>query len=159
MTASKTTESKTQTFLFSLLGLGRGGSILYLLLFVLAVPALTVWTVFLPRWRFTDADEALFRAARHGDVPAIEQSLAAGANVNRPSPVDGKTALFRAAILGHADAVRFLITHGAEAAAVGSDGHTPIEIVGAARSDERDADKTRALDAVTSLLENAESLR
>jgi hypothetical protein len=36
--------SKVRTVLFALLGLGRGGTILYRVLFVLAVPALTVWT-------------------------------------------------------------------------------------------------------------------
>ena len=133
---------------FALLGLGRGGQILYGTLFVLAVPALVVWFVVLPRWRFSDQDERLFRAARHGDVAGVEQSLAAGARVNATSPVDGKTALCRAAIFGHADAVRVLLEHGADASLRGTDGHSALDIATAARTAEQDPTATRALDAV-----------
>ena len=40
--------SKVQSVLFTLLGLGRAGQILYVTLFVLAVPLLAAYTVWLP---------------------------------------------------------------------------------------------------------------
>jgi hypothetical protein len=46
---------------------------------------------------------------RHGDRGGIERALGEGARVTDVSPVDGKTALFRAAVFGHADAVRLLL--------------------------------------------------
>ena len=58
---SKTTNQRSYFFLLALFGLNRAGQILYVTLFVLAVPALTVWTVFLPRFRFHEQDERLFR--------------------------------------------------------------------------------------------------
>ena len=56
------TPSRTQSILFALLGLNRAGKILYGSMFVLAVPALLAWFVWLPRLRFSDEDERLFRA-------------------------------------------------------------------------------------------------
>ena len=53
----------------ALFGLNRAGKILYTTLFVLAVPALVAWNVWLPRLRFSDQDERLFKAARHGNSP------------------------------------------------------------------------------------------
>jgi hypothetical protein len=153
-----TSSSKTPWF-FALLGLGRGGQILYGSLFVLAVPAMVVWFVVLPRWRFSDQDEQLFRAARHGDAAGIEQSLAAGARVNAASPIDGKTALCRAAIFGHADTVRALLEHGADASRRGSDGQTALDIAIAARGSEKDPAIARHLDAVVTILRAAEATR
>jgi hypothetical protein len=145
--------------LLALLGLGPGGRILYRTLFVLAVPALLVWFVVLPRLRFSDEDERLFRAARHGDVAGVERSLAAGGHVDAASPVDGKTALFRAAIFGHAAAVKALLGHGADASARGSDGRTALEVTQAARAEEKDPAIARDLDAVASVLRGAEVAR
>lgn len=71
--------SPIRTVLFALLGLGRAEKIHYGTLAALAIPALAVWFVFLPRWKFSDQDEQLFRAARHGNVAGVESSLAAGA--------------------------------------------------------------------------------
>jgi hypothetical protein len=130
--------SPIRTVLFALLGLGRAGKILYGALVALAIPALAVWFVFLPRWRFSDQDEQLFRAARHGDVAGVESSLAAGARVDAASPVDRKTALFRAAIFGHAPAVKALLQHGADASARGSDGQTALQVALKARDGEKD---------------------
>jgi len=144
--------AKAQAVLFALLGLGRSGKILYLTLFVLAVPAMVAYFVWLPRVRFSDADEHLFRAARHGDRGGIERALAEGARVTDVSPVDGKTALFRAAVLGHADAVRLLLDRGADRQARGNDGRTVAEIVTAARGDEREPAAAIALDAVAAAL-------
>ena len=149
--------SPIQTVLFALLGLGRAGQILYRVLFVLAVPALTVWSVFLPRWRFSDQDERLFRAARHGDVPGIESSLAAGARVNAAAPVDQKTALFRAAIFGHAAAVNALLQHGADSSVRGSDDQSVLQVALAARASEKDPEAGRNLDLVIGMLRESES--
>lgn len=142
--------------LFTLFGLNRAGKILYTTLFVLAVPALTLWTVFLPRWRFTDEDERLFRAARHGDLSGVERSLTAGAHINGQAPVDRKTVLFRAAVFGHADVVRWLLAHGADPAARGSDDRTALEVVTAARGEERDPAAAQALDGVIAVLREVE---
>jgi Ankyrin repeats (3 copies) len=144
--------SKVQTFLFALLGLGRGGQILYVTLFVLAVPAFTVYSVWLPRVRFSEADEHLFRAARHGDRGGIARALDEGARVSDVSPVDGKTALFRAAVFGHAAAVRLLLDRGADPQVRGSDDRTVLDVVTAARSDERNPTAAAALDAVAAAL-------
>lgn len=148
--------SPIQAALFALLGLGRGGTILYRVLFVLAVPAFAVWTVFLPRWRFTDQDERLFRAARHGDATGIESALSAGARVNAAAPVDQKTALFRAAIFGHQAAVKVLLEHGADPAARGSDGQTALQVALAARASEKDPAGARDLDLVIAMLRESE---
>ncbi len=59
------------SLLSALLGLNRAGRILYTTLFILAVPALVGWFVLLPRLLFSEADERLFRAARHGDVAGL----------------------------------------------------------------------------------------
>lgn len=151
-------DARTPWF-FALLGLGRGGQILYGALFVLAVPALIVWFVVLPRWRFSDQDERLFRAARHGDVAGLEQSLAAGAHVNAASPIDGKTALFRAAIFGHAAAVRALIEHGADTAVHANDGQTALDVAVAARASEKNPDIAHNLETVVTILREAEPRR
>jgi hypothetical protein len=146
--------------LYTILGLNRAGRILWGALFVLAVPALVGWFVLLPRLRFSDADEGLFKAARHGSRAGVEQALAAGAHVDAASPVDGKTALFRAAIFGHADVVRVLLDHGANAAARGTDGQSALDVVTAARAAVKtgpagaDAD-AHALDDVAAVLREA----
>jgi hypothetical protein len=140
---------------FALLGLGRAGRLLYGALFVLIVPALVLWFVFLPRWRFSDQDERLFRAARHGDAAGVEQALAAGARVDAVSPVDGKSALFRAAIFGHVAVVHSLIEHGADASRRGSDGQTVQEMVTAVRGTEKDPAVAQRLDAVLGALRDA----
>ena len=140
------------SILLTLLGLNRAEQRLYVALFVLAVPALMVWTVVLPRLRFSDQDEALFRAARHGDRAGVESSLAAGADVNAAAPVDHRTALFRAGVFGHAGVVRLLIERGASTEARGSDGRTALELVTQARAQERNPDAARALAEVETVL-------
>jgi ankyrin repeat protein len=141
--------------LFALLGLNRAGRILYTTLFVLAVPAGLAWFVLLPRVQFNEEDERLFRAARHGDVAGIERSLAGGGHVNAAAPIDGKTALFRAAVFGHTDAVRALLRHGADPTRRGNDGRTALEIVLAERPKESDRPRAEALDAVAAALRAA----
>jgi Ankyrin repeats (many copies) len=138
--------------LYALLGLNRAGQILYGTIFVLAVPALLFRTVILPGLRFSDQDEQLFRAARHGDGAGVERALDAGADVNAAAPVDRKTALFRAAILGHADVVRVLLDRGADVNAHGSDGRSALEVIDEARRGEKDPAALRALDEVAAAL-------
>lgn len=145
--------------LSALLGLNRAGRILYTSLFVLAVPAMLVWFVLMPRLQFSEEDERLFRAARHGDLAGVAQSLAAGGRINAAAPIDGKTAIFRAAVFGHAELVRDLLKKGADPGVLGTDGKTVLEVVAAARSKERDAARARALDAVADTLRATESRR
>lgn len=140
------------SILLTLFGLNRAGQIVYKTLFVLAVPALMVWTLLLPRLRFHDEEERLFRAARHGDRAGVERSIAAGGRVNAASPVDQKTALFRAAVFGHADVVRVLLEHGADPEARGADGQTALEVTLAARAQTKEPNAAAALDAVAAAL-------
>ena len=149
-------ESNDRSIMFTLLGLNRAGQILYRTLFVLAIPAVVAWNVLLPRLRFHDEDERLFRAARHGDVAGVEQALGDGGRVNVAAPIDGKTALFRAAVFGHADVVHALLKHGADFAQRGNDDKTALDIVLAIRPDEHDPSRARALDAVAAALHEGE---
>jgi hypothetical protein len=151
--------SNGPTILYTLLGLNRAGQILYRTLFVLAVPALVAWFVVLPRMRFSGQDEELFRAARHGDRAGVERALAAGADVNASAPVDRKTALFRAAVFGHAEIVRLLLDRGADADAHGSDGRSALDVIVAARAEEKDPSVQHALDAVANTLRDAHPQR
>jgi hypothetical protein len=140
--------------LYALFGLNRAGRIIYGTLFALAGAAFVGWTM-LPGLRFTSQDEQLFRAARHGDRAGVEQALSAGASLSHAAPVDRKTALFRAAVFGHADVVRLLVDRGAEANVVGADGRSPLDVVLAARGEEKDPAAARALDAVAAVLREA----
>jgi ankyrin repeat protein len=149
--------STRPTILYTLLGLNRGGRILYRAVFVLAIPALVAWFVVLPRLRFSDQDEQLFRAARHGDRAGVERALAAGADVNASAPVDRKTALFRAAVFGHAGVVRVLLERGASPTARGADGRTALEVTRDARSHETNPAAARALDDVAAVLGEAKA--
>lgn len=143
-------------FLFALFGLNRAGRILYTTLFVLAIPGLTAWFVLLPRLQFHEQDERLFKAARHGDVAGIERALAEGANVNAAAPIDTKTALFRAAAFGHADAVRALLKDGADIERRGRDGRSVLQFAEDARKDEKDPVSAHALDLVIAALKGAQ---
>ena len=139
-------------FLYTLFGLNRTGQILYA---TAAVVAFLFWSGLLPPSRFSAEDEELFRAARHGDRTGVERALAAGASVADAAPIDGKTALFRAAVFGHADVVRLLLERGADPAARGADGRSALEVVTAARQDERAPASARALEAVAAVLREA----
>src|SRR5262245_58826924 len=59
------------------------------------------------------ADEALFAAARKGDVAAVRERLAAGADVNAKTPY-GASALSFASEKGHLDVVRELLKANAD---------------------------------------------
>jgi len=147
--------SPGSTILYTLLGLNRAGRMLYLAVFVLAVPALVAWFVVVPRLRFSDQDEQLFRAARHGDSAGVARALDAGADVNVAAPVDHRTALSRAAIFGHVAVVRLLLERGADVNARGSDGRSALEITTDARAHETNAAPGRALDDVVAVLREA----
>jgi hypothetical protein len=146
MTGERPTNERS--FLFALFGLNRAGRILYTTLFVLAIPAVTAWFVLVPRLRFDDQDERLFKAARHGDVAGIERALAEGAQINAAAPIDTKTALFRAAAFGHADAVRALLKDGADPERRGRDGRSVLQFTEDTRKEEQDPARARALDQV-----------
>jgi outer membrane protein assembly factor BamB len=60
-----------------------------------------------------DADEALFAAARSGDVAAVRARLDSGASPNAANR-HGTTVLMMAADRGHADVVRLLVERGAD---------------------------------------------
>jgi hypothetical protein len=142
--------------LLAIFGLNRAGRILYLSLFILAIPALTLWTVFLPRLRFSDQDERLFKAARHGDTPGIARALAEGAHVNAEAPIDRKTALFRAVAFAHTDTVRALLKAGADLEHRGADNQTALQLAETARKEERDPARASAYDQVIAALREAE---
>ena len=137
--------------LLAIFGLNRAGQILWGTLAVLALAGFIGWQM-LPGLQFTDQDEQLFRAARHGDRAAVERALSAGASLEHPAPIDHKTVLFRAAVFGHADVVRLLLERGANPDAVGSDGRSALDIVTAARKEEKDPAVASNLDAVAVVL-------
>lgn len=56
----------------------------------------------------------LMIAAWHGNIPLMELFVARGANVRKTNPLD-EQALMHAAWRGHADAVKWLLAHGAQA--------------------------------------------
>jgi len=143
-------------WLFALFGLNRTGRILWLLVLALAVPGLGLWTIELPRLRFKEPDEHLFKAARHGDVAGIERALEEGANVNAEAPIDRKTALFRAVAFGQADAVRALLKHGASAAARSLDDKTPLQFAEEIRKEETDPARQLGIDRAIAALKEAQ---
>ena len=68
----------------------------------------------------------LIRAAADGDVGAVKELLAGGADVNVRTPL-GDTALIRAAFFGRAEVVRVLLDAGADARARDGNDFTAYE--------------------------------
>ncbi len=159
MSAAAVTAPADRPVLYALFGLNRVGRVIYGTLILLAAAVFLGWTIVLPRLRFSDQDEQLFRAARHGDRAGVERALSAGASLDHSAPVDGKTALFRAAIFGHADVVRLLLERGADPQARGADGRSALDLVLAARREEKDPAIARALDAVAAVLREPAAAR
>ena len=146
--------ARDRPVLYALFGLNRAGQILYGTLIVLAVAAFVGWQI-LPGLQFSDQDEQLFRAARHGDRAAVEQALSAGASLDHAAPVDRKTALFRAAVFGHADVVRLLLERGADRMRLGPTAGRRWTSSVAARAEEKDSAVASGLDAVAAVLREA----
>jgi hypothetical protein len=138
--------------LYALLGLNRAGQVMWSVLIIGGFAAFVAWTVFLPTLLFSDADEQLFRAARHGDRAGVEHALEAGAGVNDPSPLDGCTAIFRSAAFGYPDVVRALLEHGADPAYQARDAGTVLDVVTSTRGQEKNPEAARALDEVAAVL-------
>ena len=74
---------------------------------------------------------ALIDAAKNGDIEAVKQHLAAGADVNAKT-VDGTTPLHNAAVYGHNEVAELLIANGAEVNAIivsgRNQGKTPLDL-------------------------------
>ena len=73
----------------------------------------------------------LLDAAKNGDIEAVKQHLAAGADVNAKT-VDGTTPLHNAAVYGHNEVAELLIANGAEVNAIivsgRNQGKTPVDL-------------------------------
>ena len=75
-----------------------------------------------------EADRALRSAAIDGNIEAVKQHLAAGADVNTKSE-RGRTPLHIAADMGHKEIAELLIAKGANVNAKDEDGDTPLDWV------------------------------
>ena len=79
-------------------------------------------------------DISIHKAAREGNIEAVKQHLAAGADVNAKDEVYGGTPLHWAAGEGQKEVVELLLAKGADVNAKNNDGVTPLDaaIVGIA---------------------------
>jgi len=75
----------------------------------------------------TNLQEALGTAVRIGDRSVVQETLAAGANPNRPVET-GNTALSTAAFHGQLDVMRLLLEKGGKVNATNEDGNTPLHV-------------------------------
>jgi ankyrin repeat protein len=73
-----------------------------------------------------EADRALRSAANEGNIEAVKQHLAAGANVNTKSE-RGRTPLHYAARWRHKEIIELLISSKADVNAKDEDGDTPLD--------------------------------
>ena len=74
----------------------------------------------------SEVDSALLDAAKEGNIEAVKQHLANGADVNAKD--DGWTPLHNAAGYSTKEMVELLISNGADVNAKGEDGWTPLNI-------------------------------
>jgi len=75
-----------------------------------------------------EADRALLDAAEKGNIEAVKQHLAAGADVNaKDDRVIGQTPLHHAARKDHKEIAELLIAEGADVNAKDNDGETPLD--------------------------------
>ena len=72
-----------------------------------------------------EADRALRKAAKEGNIEAVKQHLATGADVNAKNKV-GQTPLYRAALYSQKEIVELLIAGGANVNAKDMNGMTPL---------------------------------
>ena len=70
--------------------------------------------------------QSLSAAAFIGDVAAMKQALAGGADPNTKDPQSGSTLLATAALMGHTEVVALLLEHGADVNAKSRDGGTAL---------------------------------
>jgi ankyrin repeat protein len=68
---------------------------------------------------------SIHKAAEDGNIEAVKQHIAAGADVNAKDDW-GKTPLYVAALGGHKEIAELLIAEGADINAKDEDGHTPL---------------------------------
>ena len=127
------------------LNLGGGCALLSVLAGLSAVATIVGVGVFLfrvtTRGPVTAEEAAWFTAARKGDVPALEQALARGVDVNAAERHHGRTALMRAAFFGHRPAVEALVARRARVDAVDFETATALHLAASAG----EADVVRAL--------------
>ena len=76
----------------------------------------------------SEADHALLKAAREGNIEAVKQHLAAGADVGVKGGRMGGTPLHYAATHGHKEIVELLIAKGANVNAKNKYGTTPLDM-------------------------------
>ena len=69
---------------------------------------------------------SLSEAAFTGDIAALKQALAGGADPNTKDPQSGGTLLATAALMGHTEVVALLLEHGADINAKSRDGGTAL---------------------------------
>ena len=74
----------------------------------------------------TASAQNLSTAAFIGDLKAVKQALADGADSNAKDPQSGSTVLANASLMGHTKVVAFLLEHGADVNARSRDGGTAL---------------------------------
>jgi len=72
-------------------------------------------------------DISIYEAAEEGNIEAVKQHLAAGADVNSKDVEYGAIPLHHAAQAGHKEIVELLIAAGADVNAKNKDGKTPLD--------------------------------
>ena len=73
-----------------------------------------------------EADRALLDAVKGGNIEAVKQHLAAGADVNAKDD-DGRTTLLHAAYQGNNEIAELLLANGADVNAKNDVGDTPLD--------------------------------
>ena len=74
----------------------------------------------------SNAAQSLSEAAFTGDILAMKQALADGADPNTQDPQSGSTVLATAALMGHTEIVALLLEHGVDVNAKSRDGGTAL---------------------------------
>ena len=74
----------------------------------------------------TESDDPLRDAVKAGNIEAVKQHLAAGADVNEKNQL-GRTSLHAAAYRGHTVVVELLVANDADVNALSVNGKTPLD--------------------------------